>query len=334
MNQTGVQAVRRYLAGALAVMALIAGCGGTATTTEPSSPPAAPTGTFPVTITHALGATTIPAAPTRVVALSYEQDLLSQVGMQVVGHNENAVTPGAPYPWEEGKVDLAGSEVVVDAAQNVNLEAVAALAPDLILATNLSTIEQFYPQLSQIAPTVAYTAGWNKDSWQESATTVGTALGREADVATVVAGVEQHVAGIAAELPGLAGKTYASAYYYEPGRFVVPTDPDATIVRVYGQLGLEIDPTVSSSVQNRLLSAEQSGLLDVDYLQLSSAGPDLRSQLFADPLFSSLGVVRDGRYSETDESGGVAANYPTVLNIPWSLDQQVDVLRKVAAEAG
>ena len=29
-------------------------------------------------------------------------------------------------------------------------------------------------------------------------------------------------------------------------------------------------------------AAEQTGLLDVDYLQLSSAGPDLRAQLFAD----------------------------------------------------
>jgi hypothetical protein len=40
---------------------------------------------FPVTIEHALGTTTVPAPPTRIVALSFEEDVLSQVGVATVG---------------------------------------------------------------------------------------------------------------------------------------------------------------------------------------------------------------------------------------------------------
>ncbi|ALE84044.1 ABC transporter substrate-binding protein [Pseudonocardia sp. HH130629-09] len=328
---------RRIVGGALlailAVLALTA-CGGASEQGGDQPPAGQSSGTFPVTITHALGEATISAAPTRIVALSYEQDLLSQIGITTVGHNENAVTPGRPYPWEEGKVDFAGSEVVVEPSQEVNLEKIAALQPDLILATNLSTIDKFYPQLSQIAPTVVYQKGWNKDTWQDNAALIGKAVGKEADVARVVQGVEKKISDTSAAIPGLQGKTYATAYYYERGTFVVPTDSTTTMPQVYAALGLRIDPEIAANVMNRSLSAEQIGLLDVDYLSLSFANADLRSQLFADPLFANLDVVKQQRYFESDEAGGVAENYPTVLNIPWTIDRQLDVLKKVGAATG
>lgn len=325
-------AVGSALLAVLAVLTMTACGGATEQGAEPAEGQAS--GTFPVTLTHALGTATVPAAPTRVVALSYEQDLLSQIGMTTVGHNENAVTPGEPFPWQEGGVDLSGSEAVVEPSQEVNLEKIAALNPDLILATNLSTIEKFYPQLSQIAPTVVYQKGWNSDSWQENAALIGQAVGKEAEVAQVVEGVEQKISDTAAAIPGLQGKTYATAYYYERGTFVVPTDATTTMPQVYSALGLTIDPEIVSNVQNRSLSAEQIGLLDVDYLSLSFANDELRSQLFADPLFANLDVVQQQRFFESDEAGGVAENYPTVLNIPWTIDRQIDVLKKVGAETG
>jgi hypothetical protein len=62
-----------------------------------------------VDVEHALGTTTIPAPPTRIVALSFEEDVLSQVGVRTVGHADNSYAPGTPYPWQEGEVDFTGS---------------------------------------------------------------------------------------------------------------------------------------------------------------------------------------------------------------------------------
>jgi iron complex transport system substrate-binding protein len=42
-------------------------------------------------------------------------------------------------------------------------------------------------------------------------------------------------------------------------------------------------------------------------------------------------AVRDGRVYETDEFGATAGNNPTLLNVPWQLERQRDVLERVAA---
>lgn len=66
---------------------LVAAACGAPSQAGPAVPARAPG--FPVTIEHALGTTRIPAPPTRIVALSFEEDVLSQVGMHTIGHADN-----------------------------------------------------------------------------------------------------------------------------------------------------------------------------------------------------------------------------------------------------
>lgn len=170
-----------------------------------------------MTITPKLGTTTIPAEPTRIVALSFEEDALSRVGISTVGHADNYYAAGEPYPWQVGEVDLSGSAPVIDAAGTVNFERIASLDPDLILATNFYGLDEAFPQLSQIAPTVGYETDWGKATWQDTAAVIGQAVGREAEMAQAVADVEEYLTDLAAELPGLQGKTHAGAYHHPPG---------------------------------------------------------------------------------------------------------------------
>lgn len=323
----------RVLRSLLLVLALVllTGCGGA----EPA--PAAPaSGGFPVTITHALGTTTIPAEPRRIVALSYEEDALALVGVTVVGRAGNLYgAAGEPYPWQVGTVDLAGVDSgVVTAAGDVDLERLAALRPDLILATNRYHLDTDYATLSAIAPTVGYEVAWGRSTWQETATVIGRAVGREDAMAGATQGVQAYLDALAAELPGLAGKTFSGAYHYEPGGFAANTDPEGHSTRLLTGLGMRQDPDFVAGVVDRSLAAENVGLLDADYLRISFASPDLERSLRANPLYARLPVVADGRVYTTDNVGAMASNNPTMLNIPWQLDQQRPLLAKVAALPG
>ncbi len=67
---------------------------------------------------------------------------------------------------------------VVGTVPEPNLEAIAALEPDLILGTE-SRHSDLYDQLASVAPTVFMAT--QTDPWQENVLLVGRALGREAD---------------------------------------------------------------------------------------------------------------------------------------------------------
>ncbi|GAA5131873.1 iron-siderophore ABC transporter substrate-binding protein [Pseudonocardia adelaidensis] len=294
---------------------------------EPSA--AAPTPGFPVTIEHALGTTTIPAPPTRIVALSYEEDVLSQVGVVTVGRTENFYDPGSLHPWQEGAVDPR--IVPLGGPDGLDLEEVAALEPDLVLATNYYGLEHVYQGLSAIAPTVGYRTGWGEATWQDTARVIGRAVGEEAEVEQRIRKVDGMVAGLAAELPGLAGKTFSSVFYHDPGQFTVDTNPDGHTAELLGQLGMVMSPRVVAEVVNRSVGAERMGVIDADLVRLGYASDDLRAQLTASPLFQAMPAVRDGRVFESDVLGATAGNNPTLLNVPWQLEQQRAVLERVAA---
>ncbi|MFF1414090.1 ABC transporter substrate-binding protein [Streptomyces sp. NPDC058289] len=107
-------------------------------------------GQFPRTVTHAMGSTELKAAPERVVVLDVgELDNVVSLGMQPVGY--------APTEGDEGipgylKKD-AGEPKSVGTINNLNLEAINALKPDLILGSQLRSADK-YDALSKIAPTV------------------------------------------------------------------------------------------------------------------------------------------------------------------------------------
>jgi iron complex transport system substrate-binding protein len=237
--------------------------------------------------------------------------------------------PGTLYPWQEGEVEPR--VVPLGGPNGLDLEKVASLQPDLILATNYYELENVYEGLSAIAPTVGYRTGWGEATWQDTSRVIGRAIGKEAEVEQRISEVDGSVAALAAELPGLAGKTFSSVFYHDAGQFTVDTNPEGHTAKQLGQLGMVMSPRIVAEVVNRSLGAEQMGLIDADLVRLGYASDELRAQLTASPLFQALPAVRDGRVCESDVFGATAGNNPTLLNVPWQLERQRAVLERVAA---
>ncbi|HEV7345557.1 MAG TPA: iron-siderophore ABC transporter substrate-binding protein [Devosia sp.] len=101
-------------------------------------------------VTHAMGVTSVPDQPLRIVALTNEatEDLLA-LGIVPVG----AVRSANADPWFDHVADQLAETSLVGEELAPELETIAALEPDLILG-NKKRHEAIYDQLSAIAPTV------------------------------------------------------------------------------------------------------------------------------------------------------------------------------------
>lgn len=281
----------------VAAALVLAGCG---SDDEPASgaasTPQAGDEAFPRTIEHAMGSTEIPERPERVVVLDTgELDAVLSLGLTPVGAVTTAVSDGFLSYLAD---DASGVEVVGTIAEP-DLEAVAALEPDLILSNKVRH-EDVYDQLSQIAPTVfAEAVG---ETWKENFLLDARALGEEDRAQELLDAYEQRAGDVGAELADPAATTVS------PLRFVGGTvrayQPDSFIGSVLADIGLtqlQLDagrPTFAE------LGLEQLGDADADVVLYSSYGPADESGeagAVAGPLWSRLTAVQEGRAFEVED---------------------------------
>ncbi|MDF2670451.1 MAG: fecB [Paenibacillus sp.] len=122
-------------------------------TKEPEAP-------VPYTVKHIMGDTTIKQNPKRVVVLVNDAvEALLALGIKPVGMVK---AWGVQPMYDHLKGQLDGVTIVGDENQP-NLEAIAALKPDLIIGNKLRQ-EKIYDQLSSIAPTV-FSVRTNSDTF-------------------------------------------------------------------------------------------------------------------------------------------------------------------------
>ncbi|MGU3356569.1 ABC transporter substrate-binding protein [Microbacterium sp. M4A5_1d] len=173
---------------------VVAGCAAL-----PSAADAAPEASAAArSVEHARGVTEIPEQPQRVVTLEpLELDTAVSVGITPVGAAVASNVAGIPAYLGVDGVQPVGTVPEPD------LEAIAALKPDLILGTE-ARHSKLYDQLSAIAPTVFIAT--QADPWRDNAELIGEALGREDEVAAQIAAVDDRCAEIG-EAHDLAGKT-------------------------------------------------------------------------------------------------------------------------------
>ncbi|WP_338889744.1 iron-siderophore ABC transporter substrate-binding protein [Rhodococcus sovatensis] len=136
-------------------------------------------GVFPRTVGHFGGSTEIPAEPKRVVVIATGQlDAVLTLGVVPTGvaYGDGAalVPDYITREFPQYSDELAGL-VDVGSRQAPNLEAIAQLEPDLILA-NKAASEDSYDTLSAIAPTVL-TEGTGVN-WKQDFLLLADALGR------------------------------------------------------------------------------------------------------------------------------------------------------------
>lgn len=182
------------LAGALALALGAGACGSSAYTDNPtttgapaaSSPaaspdaatsqaPTTPAATFPVTIDNPVGSVTIPEQPTRIVSLSPSAtEALYAVG---AGDQVVAVDRFSNYPANLPVTDLSGYEP--------NLEAIAALNPDLVITSHDSN--DLVAGLTKVSvPVLLSTAPTTLDEGYDRIADIGVATGHVDEAAAVI----------------------------------------------------------------------------------------------------------------------------------------------------
>lgn len=294
------------------------------------------TDAFPVTIEHQYGSTTIEAAPQRVVAIGYtEQDYLLALGVTPLAvrywYGDEADTI---RPWAVEYVEGDDPIVLNMPYGNLNYEAILALQPDLISAVTSGITEEEYLLLSEIAPTITQSGDYINFGmpWQDVTLMIGAAVGKSAEAESLVTDVEALFEDAREQHPQFEGKTVAVAYFSE-GTYGFYTDQD-TRGRFFTELGFVIPEEMVEIAGDSFyanISNERVDLLDQDLiailnLQFIEGG---REALEAEPLFSRLNAVKEGRVVYFDEDAENALGFSSPLSLPYALDAVMPQLEAI-----
>ncbi|KPM53981.1 hypothetical protein CcI49_03820 [Frankia sp. CcI49] len=322
-------------AGAVAVG--LAGCGDDG---DPVTGGSAGAGAgFPLTIKGAEGDTVLPARPERIVTVGFMRDIDEAVSLGVV---PVAVTPATNFdsglpPWVEAKLGSAKAPEQLSYEDNLPFERIAALTPDLILATDSYSLADDFANLTAIAPTLSYETDVAEDTWQTRVTRIGKALGKSEAASGLVTEVE---AGIATakekNSAALAGKTFSFSLLNGEGQLatiILPTDASAQFL---SSLGLTLSSKVKDLEQagpagRAVVSQERTDLLDADIVLFSFRDDDERTQVESDRLFQALPAVKRGAYVPLEVETALSMAFPSTLSIPYALEQ---IVPKLVAAAG
>ncbi|MDP9792741.1 iron complex transport system substrate-binding protein [Catenuloplanes nepalensis] len=339
----------RFLAGVVAVVAAVAltACGSDSEETPAAGGSAAPAGdTFPVTVTHALGTTTIPAKPVRVATVAWaNHEVPLALGIVPVGLAKAnfADEDGDGYlPWASDKIkELGGAApVLFDETDGIDFEAVANTQPDVILAAYSGLTQQDYDTLSQIAPTVAYpTTAW-ATPWRDWIKLESKALGLSAQGDALIADIEGQMKAEVAKYPALSGKSAMFMTHVDQtdlSKFSFYTTHD-TRGAYFADLGLTTPPSIAelSGTTDQFalsVSAEQvDKLADVDII-VTYGDAEMVKKMQADPLLSKIPAVKRGSVVALvgTSTVGAAAN-PTPLSIGYVLKDYAKLLADAAAK--
>lgn len=311
------------LAALLAATALaVAGCGSDddrgATAAAPVTGASA---SFPVTVEHKFGRTTVPAEPERVVVVGYtEQDTVLALGVEPVAVREFL----GGYDWRKRPWAPVGDVPKALPSEELNFEAIAAARPDLIVGINSGMTKADFRRLSKIAPTIGQSGKYVDYGmpWQEQTLLVGRALGREAKAKELVQDVEAKFAAARAAHPEFARATAILAYGGPDGYGAYTTQD--TRSRFLTDLGFttaeEIDRIAGKSFYTEL-SQERFRLIDRDLVVMF--GP--RAEIEDNAVFRRLKAVEEDRiiYLDLADQFAGALGFSSVLSLPWLLDNEL-----------
>lgn len=327
---------RGFLSGALAGAAALglAACGDDGGSGSRSgATPAAGGGSFPATVRHVHGTTTIDREPKRVVSYGFtDHDTMLALGVvpvllqQWIPEWKRGVGPWALPALGDARPTLVANP-------EIDFEKVAAARPDLIVAVNFDLKKSDYEKLSKLAPTVAPLAGYTPYGapWDEMAVAVGSALGRRAQAERLVRRARGQLAAVGADNPAFAGKTAATITYYD-GKFAIYSDTD-TRGRFMKAIGFDQPPAIKRLFGDQFvvdLSEERLELLDeLDLVVALADGEPAQRGFRESRIYQRLAVVREGRAVTIDDlDQGMALSASSVSAIPFAIDALLPGLRR------
>ncbi|WP_328582725.1 ABC transporter substrate-binding protein [Streptomyces sp. NBC_00370] len=254
------------------------------------------------TLSTVMGDVKVGNAPKRVVVLDTDA-LDSAVTLGVTPVGATTVVDKAPVSTYLPAAAVKGVKPV-GLIGAPNLEAVAALKPDLILSSKVRD-EKSYPALSQIAPTVfTDTTG---PTWRENFDLHADALGKKNEAAKVVADYTAH-AGRATDALGGAAKAKGTTFGFV--RFVEGADTrlylnDTFVGSVFKDLQVGRPANQDKDGFSLDVSPEQIDKADAGVIFYSAYGDPKKAKetdTVAGPLWQKLDAVRKGRAFKVDDN--------------------------------
>ncbi|MFV0306669.1 MAG: ABC transporter substrate-binding protein [Desertimonas sp.] len=287
-------------------------------------------------VEHLLGTTCVPEDATRILAYDPLTVLPTLLALDVP-------VAGAVSPYSYGDdfvsyldpLDVEGVEIIGGFDAEINLEAVAAFDPDLIIGS-VSRLGDVYDQVSEIAPTVVTGYAFYEVDWRTEVEIVAAAVDRSDEAAELLAGLDDHIASTAEALGG-QGLTLTrvdvwqgTPLYYRFGCIwlgellegVGIGQPEAQVAESCDQQ----DPATAIGYP----SLEEFEVLDADaivaYQQQASEddiGADPTVALAESPVWATLGAVNDDRVYVVGDAWGLGGSVQAAHQI---LDDLVDTV--------
>jgi iron complex transport system substrate-binding protein len=309
---------------------------------QDASPAASAMDTFPVTIPHVYGETVIEAAPVRVATIGWStQDAVIALGIDPVSIPRNDWGGDAEgfLPWTRAALGDRELPLLQDTAE-LDIEGIASVNPDVILAPYSGITSDEYGLLSQIAPTVAYPETAWGTSWQDVQTITGQALGMSAAGEQLVADTEALIASQTDELPELAGKTFIYGNMGSDGssfNLYTTTDSRSLFLTAIGlepsEFTKSLDALAGENVYFAAISYEQAAELEADIVVFWFGTQEEYEAALEMPTFGAIPAVARGSFAPIIGQDLVMATSAfSVLSIPYMLDAFIPILAKAAAQ--
>lgn len=292
---------RWRLLAAVAVATLSAGlaaCGGPPEPAGGGPAPGAADAAFPRTITHDKGQTVIEAKPQRVVSLD------NSLVEAVVALEVPLVGGIGSYRDQTGFPPYLGDAVAqtrdVGPLATPNLEAIAALQPDVIVSASVRH-EALYDELSAIAPTVfVKTTG---PTWKQNIRDLGAALGAEAKAEQLLTRYEYRARTLGQAINSKLGNPTVSMVRFLDGPTRLYANSSFSGI-VFKDMGLARPQAQNVDEFSVEIGEEEIRKADADqiFVTVYSGGQESAERFKRNPLWAELGGVKAGHVHEVEDA--------------------------------
>lgn len=262
------------------------------------------------TVEHAMGTTKLDKTPEKVVILTNEgTEALLSMGVTPVG----AVQSWTGDPWYEHIAEDMKDVQVVGTESEVNVEAIAALQPDLIIGNKMRQ-EKIYDQLNDIAPTVF--AETLRGDWKENFELYAKALNKE-EGKKVLADYDSRIQEIKTSLGDKINQEVSIVRFMAGDVRIYHKDTFSGVI--LDQIGFARpesqnvdDFAEKNATKERIPAMDGDILFYFTYETGDGEASQLEKEWIEDPLFKNLKVSQDGNVHKVNDTiwntaGGVIA---------------------------
>ncbi len=280
-----------------------------------------------IVIAHKYGETVLSSVPEKVVSVGFgdHETMLALGVVPVAVRDWFGDMPYATGPWVSEKVRdrLNEAKPVMLSRSELDFEAIAALAPDVIAGITSGITQEEYDTLSQIAPTIVQPGEYAEygTPWQVETRLLGQLLGKTEEAEQLISEIHNRIDGIRARHPEFVGASTAVAFVYlnQPGAYTSQV-PSSRLVQ---QLGFVIPPEYDEMAGDKhyiSFSEERLDLLDIDVIIWRATSDEALQGIRDLPLRDTMPTSVEGRELFMGKIYARAFSHASIPSINFLLD--------------